>query len=581
MSIYHCTIKMHGQSSGRSCMAKIAYRAGDNLRDPETGKKYNFKNKSSVVFSDIKLPECAPSEWNDRQTLWAEVMKKENESNSQYMREIQPAWPNEWSNEDCIAATKKMADWLCNTYNIPVDYSYEDKHTINPKTMEEIINKHSHICMPTRQLDENGEWLKFKQKKEYALDENGERIPVIDPATGEQKLDARNRKQWKRTIVYSNPMDNRDNAELWRSKVADIINEKNAELKLDKVDHRSYERQGINRIPQVKEGYAARQIEARGGISEKCETNRQIAVINKAIEATEINAEATKKQIEAEARVAYNEETRKGKAAGDKYNKTLQKVYALYNNSTERLPAPFKTGFDNVDEYLDKIYAAHVKRTPEPARGTVRVISAAERQSWYEIGKLAGFPPAEIDRLFDVERFKPFSEKQLAYQSIKASREQFWREWKKKKAEIDRETNRAYKGRSKLRKAEWILHSKSPSWGQIIYAVIVLAKNRNAERDIELLKEVRDELYSDMREFKATTGATKSLLRDRDIRLDGYIEALRAAENKADRIYEQAEQEEKQNGYSALDELVRRAEAKKKPEQTNRPDKNKDHNLTY
>ena len=403
MSIYHCTIKMHGQSSGRSCMAKIAYRAGDNLRDPETGKKYNFKNKSSVVFSDIKLPECAPSEWNDRQTLWAEVMKKENESNSQYMREIQPAWPNEWSNEDCIAATKKMADWLCNTYNIPVDYSYEDKHTINPKTMEEIINKHSHICMPTRQLDENG----------------------------------------------------------------------------------------------------------------------------------------------------------------------------------ERLPAPFKTGFDNVDEYLDKIYAAHVKRTPEPARGTVRVISAAERQSWYEIGKLAGFPPAEIDRLFDVERFKPFSEKQLAYQSIKASREQFWREWKKKKAEIDRETNRAYKGRSKLRKAEWILHSKSPSWGQIIYAVIVLAKNRNAERDIELLKEVRDELYSDMREFKATTGATKSLLRDRDIRLDGYIEALRAAENKADRIYEQAEQEEKQNGYSALDELVRRAEAKKKPEQTNRPDKNKDHNLTY
>ena len=31
----------------------------------------------------------------------------------------------------------------------------------------------------------------------YVLDENGERVPLIDKKTGQQKVDNRNRKQWK------------------------------------------------------------------------------------------------------------------------------------------------------------------------------------------------------------------------------------------------------------------------------------------------------------------------------------------------------------------------------------------------
>jgi hypothetical protein len=47
-----------------------------------------------------------------------------------------------------------------------------------------------------RPLTEKGEWG-AKQKKVYDLDENGERIPVIDKKTGQQKVDKHNRKQWK------------------------------------------------------------------------------------------------------------------------------------------------------------------------------------------------------------------------------------------------------------------------------------------------------------------------------------------------------------------------------------------------
>lgn len=47
-----------------------------------------------------------------------------------------------------------------------------------------------------RPLTENGEWG-AKTKKVYVNDENGERVPLIDKKTGQQKVDKRNRKQWK------------------------------------------------------------------------------------------------------------------------------------------------------------------------------------------------------------------------------------------------------------------------------------------------------------------------------------------------------------------------------------------------
>lgn len=46
-----------------------------------------------------------------------------------------------------------------------------------------------------------------KEKMEYALDEQGARIPIIDPSTGKQKVDKRNRKQWKRINAEQNVLD--------------------------------------------------------------------------------------------------------------------------------------------------------------------------------------------------------------------------------------------------------------------------------------------------------------------------------------------------------------------------------------
>ena len=67
-----------------------------------------------------------------------------------------------------------------------------------------------------RPFDEHGNWQEVKEKRIYALDENGERIPVIDKETGLQKVDKRNRKQWKRIKVSSTGWDSPLNAKKWR-----------------------------------------------------------------------------------------------------------------------------------------------------------------------------------------------------------------------------------------------------------------------------------------------------------------------------------------------------------------------------
>ena len=77
--------------------------------------------------------------------------------------------------------------------------------------------------MTLRNLDEQGKWMP-KQRKVYLRDENGERIPVTDKKTGQQKVDKQNRKQWKCTTEKTNDWDNKENGKLWRKELADAIN---------------------------------------------------------------------------------------------------------------------------------------------------------------------------------------------------------------------------------------------------------------------------------------------------------------------------------------------------------------------
>lgn len=265
MAIYHCSIKNIGRSDGRSAVACSAYRTAQKLRDKETGLLYDFTKKSEVIYSKIFLCKNAPAAYVDRETLWNEVQKIEKNKNARLAREWELAIPHELTFEQskklvCDFAKTLVDEGMCVDVNI---------HWKNN-------NHHAHIMGTTRQIKENGKWGQ-KEKKVYKLDENGQKIAVLD-ADGKQKIGANGRKLWQREAVETNDWNKSDKVEEWRKRWAECCNQY-LDLK-NQVDHRSYERQGIDYIATIHEGYTARLIEKRGGIAERCEINREIVKKN-------------------------------------------------------------------------------------------------------------------------------------------------------------------------------------------------------------------------------------------------------------------------------------------------------------
>jgi hypothetical protein len=121
-----------------------------------------------------------------------------------------------------------------------------------------------------RPLNEDGTWG-AKSRKEYILDEDGERIKLPSG-------------QWKSRKVNAVDWNDKTKAEEWRKGWADTLNkylEQNGIT--ERVDHRSYERQGNGLIPTIHLGVAAHQMEQKGIRTEKGDYNRRVQSLNKEI----------------------------------------------------------------------------------------------------------------------------------------------------------------------------------------------------------------------------------------------------------------------------------------------------------
>ena len=268
MAIYHCSIKIIGRSDGKSAVASSAYRSGEKLMDDRTGLVHDFTKKRGVVFTEVSLPAHAPPEYADRNVLWNAVEIVEKKSNAQLAREIEVALPKELSRECQIEIVRRYVQENFVSVGMCADWALHDKSDGNP---------HAHIMLTMRGMKPDGTWAQ-KEKKAYALDEEGNRIPLLDPVTGEQKLGKRNEKLWKRITVEANDWNDRGNAEIWRKSWADICNEYLSFSK--RIDHRSYKRQGVDLEPTIHEGYRARKMEQAGFVSDRCEYNRIVKAIN-------------------------------------------------------------------------------------------------------------------------------------------------------------------------------------------------------------------------------------------------------------------------------------------------------------
>ena len=290
MAIYHCSIKIISRAGGRSAVASAAYRSGEKLYNEETGLTHDFTKKGGVIMNEIILPENAPLDYQNRELLWNEVQKVESRSDARFAREVEVALPVEMDRDQQIECVRNYIQENFTAKGMIADWALHDKGDGNP---------HAHIMLTCRALNENHEW-DTKTRSVFAndRDEAGRaiynpdlpsydpkdkehtaqyRIPQLDK-NGEQKFRERAGKGkemlWERVNIPSNDWNDRDNAEIWRESWARHCNQY---LDLEhQIDHRSYERQGLDIEPTIHEGVTARKIEAEGHISERVQINREI-----------------------------------------------------------------------------------------------------------------------------------------------------------------------------------------------------------------------------------------------------------------------------------------------------------------
>lgn len=269
MAIFHMSISNVSRAKGSSSCASLAYIAASKVYEERTHQTYSYGRKERVMKVATLLPDGAPHAYADATQLFNAIEKYEQASNARTAKKIVVALPRELPLDESdeiltsFIKSKLCANGYCATYAI-----HRDKDGNNP---------HAHILVANRQINKKGEWSS-KRKMEYALDEKGERIPLIDKKTGKQKVDKRNRKQWKRISAEQNPLDKKQFLEQLRESWADECNKHLSQE--DRIDHRSNAARGIDDIPTIHEGYAARAMEARGDVSDRMEINRQIRAKN-------------------------------------------------------------------------------------------------------------------------------------------------------------------------------------------------------------------------------------------------------------------------------------------------------------
>ncbi len=207
------------------------------------------------------LPDNAPREFFDRGKLWNAVEAVENQWNSQLARRFVIALPREVPEN----RYPQMIQEYCQEYFVSkgmcCDFAIHDPAPPSH-------NPHCHVMLTMRAMDEKGKWLP-KGRKVYDLDENGDRI----------RLPSGNWKSHKEDLFDWNEQYH---AEEWRHGW-EVIQNRYLELagSPERVDLRSYERQGLDLVPTVHMGPAVTQMEQRGIETNIGNLNRDIRAANR------------------------------------------------------------------------------------------------------------------------------------------------------------------------------------------------------------------------------------------------------------------------------------------------------------
>lgn len=266
MPVPHLNIRIVQRSKGNSAVAGAAYQAGEKLFSEYDQKHKDHRRKQhEVVYTEIMLPTNAPPEYADRATLWNSAEEVEKQWNSQLARRFVVALPREVPLEMCPQMLQEYCREHFVSKGMCCDFAIHDPDPPGH-------NPHCHIMLTMRAIDESGKWMP-KSRKVYDLDENGERIKL---PSGRWKSHKEDTVDWNEQY----------HAEEWRHGW-EVIQNKYLELagSAERVDMRSYERQGLDIVPTVHMGAAVSALERKGIETNIGNLNRDIKAANRMMNA--------------------------------------------------------------------------------------------------------------------------------------------------------------------------------------------------------------------------------------------------------------------------------------------------------
>lgn len=220
MAVYHCAVKTVSRSTGRSSVAAAAYRCGQRLEDQRTGRAHDYRAKAGVTHEEVILPEGAPEWMRNREALWNAAEAAEVRKDAKTAREYELALPAELTPEQNKALVHEFGKWIAQRHGVAVDASIHAPHVrdpVNDLPGGDARNWHAHVLTSTREVTAQG----FGEKTR-ALDVKATSAALIEEIRG----------QWAE-------MTNRHLAEAGHQV---------------RVDHRSYERQGVETTPTAHIG---------------------------------------------------------------------------------------------------------------------------------------------------------------------------------------------------------------------------------------------------------------------------------------------------------------------------------------
>jgi hypothetical protein len=245
MATYFLRSKHLSRGKGARVTRAAAYRAGERIRDERTSDVYDFSDRHDVAYKEVTLPADLEGRdemaWaQDRATLWNAAEHAGRRRNSRLAREWLVLLPPELTSQQRVQLVRTFARELADKYRCAVDVCVHE-----PRLGADRRNHHAHLLMTTREVTPDG----LGSRTTLELGGRERHLLGIAGSSRDEYLSIRER---------------------WAQVTNQALHDAGLAVR---VDHRSLERQGIDREPTPnipgKVFYAERRSQTRSAAGDE------------------------------------------------------------------------------------------------------------------------------------------------------------------------------------------------------------------------------------------------------------------------------------------------------------------------